>query len=112
LLDSVPIAREAQHDEFGALLDSGDGGRVGVSIPAGNRKSHCWVKANGQNIQSDAGRDRRGLDIGRGLVFARPRYATGQPPLTVLNQGNLSGFHASFDAAAPKTRLVLLLSPT
>jgi hypothetical protein len=38
--------REAQHDEFGALLDSGHGGCVGVSIPAGNRKSDCWIKAN------------------------------------------------------------------
>jgi hypothetical protein len=36
----------------------------------------------------------------------------GQPALTVLNQDNLSGFHAPFDGAASKTRLVLLLSPT
>jgi hypothetical protein len=36
----------------------------------------------------------------------------GQPPLTVLNQTNLSEFRASFDAADGKPRLVLLLSPT
>jgi len=36
----------------------------------------------------------------------------GQPPLTVLNQSNLSEFRASFDTADSKTRLVLLLSPT
>jgi hypothetical protein len=36
----------------------------------------------------------------------------GQPPLTVLNQNNLSAFRASFDDAASKMRLVLLLSPT
>jgi hypothetical protein len=56
--------------------------------------------------------------IGAVLILVAVWYSRGhatppgQPPLTVLNQGNLSGFHASFDAAAPKTRLVLLLSPT
>ncbi len=36
----------------------------------------------------------------------------GQPPLTFLNQNNLSDFHAAFDNASSRTRLVLLLSPT
>jgi hypothetical protein len=36
----------------------------------------------------------------------------GQPPLVSLNQGNVTNFQHSFDAAAADTRLVLLLSPT
>lgn len=36
----------------------------------------------------------------------------GQPPLTDLNQNNLSEFHAAFDGASASPRLVLLLSPT
>lgn len=36
----------------------------------------------------------------------------GQPPLVSLNQGNVTNFQQSFNAAAADTRIVLLLSPT
>jgi len=36
----------------------------------------------------------------------------GQPPLVSLNDANVSQFQQSFNAAASKTRIVLLLSPT
>ena len=36
----------------------------------------------------------------------------GQPTLVSLNQGNLSQFQQSFDAAGSNKRVVLLLSPT
>jgi len=36
----------------------------------------------------------------------------GQPPLSALNQNNLSEFHAAFDGASASPRLLLLLSPT
>jgi hypothetical protein len=36
----------------------------------------------------------------------------GQPPLVSLNEGNISEFQRSFNAAVSDTRIVLLLSPT
>ena len=36
----------------------------------------------------------------------------GQPPLVSLNEGNISEFQQSFNAAVSDTRIVLLLSPT
>jgi hypothetical protein len=36
--------RETHHDQRGVLLDSCDGCRTGVSIPADNRQSDCWVR--------------------------------------------------------------------
>jgi len=36
----------------------------------------------------------------------------GQPPLVSLNEGNITEFQQSFNAAASDTRIVLLLSPT
>jgi len=36
----------------------------------------------------------------------------GQSPLVSLNEGNVSRFQQSFNAAVSKTRVVLLLSPT
>jgi len=37
---------------------------------------------------------------------------SGQPPLVSLNEGNISEFQQSFNAAVSDTRIVLLLSPT
>jgi hypothetical protein len=36
----------------------------------------------------------------------------GQPPLVSLNEGNVSQFQQTFNAAVSSTRIVLLLSPT
>jgi hypothetical protein len=36
----------------------------------------------------------------------------GQSPLVSLNEGNISEFQQSFNAAVSDTRIVLLLSPT
>jgi hypothetical protein len=36
----------------------------------------------------------------------------GQPPLVSLDEGNISEFQQSFNAAVSDTRIVLLLSPT
>lgn len=36
----------------------------------------------------------------------------GQPPLVSVNEGNISEFQQSFNAAVSDTRIVLLLSPT
>ncbi|HWH59497.1 MAG TPA: hypothetical protein VN682_17850 [Terriglobales bacterium] len=37
---------------------------------------------------------------------------SGQPPLVLLNEANVSPFQQSFNAASSNTRIVLLLSPT
>ncbi len=45
--------------------------------------------------------------------YVRGSYTpSGQPPLTVLGQGNLNQFHAAFDTGAGVPRLLLLFSPT
>jgi len=40
------------------------------------------------------------------------RTPQGQPPLTSLTPSNLDQFRKTFDDAADRTRLVLLVSPT
>jgi len=46
------------------------------------------------------------------IRYAPRRTPEGQPPLAVLQEGDLKPFEDAFDAATDSTRIVTLLSPT
>jgi hypothetical protein len=46
------------------------------------------------------------------LRYAPRRTPEGQPPLAVLQEGDLKPFEDAFNAATDSTRIVALLSPT
>jgi len=71
--------------------------------------SNRWLKAGVVAVA--------GAILVAGGAFAFLRYAPrrtpeGQPPLGVLQEGDLKPFEDAFNAATQSTRIVALLSPT
>jgi len=62
-----------------------------------------WIIALGVSV----------LAVLAALYLLQPsRTPSGQPALTVMNEGAVAGLQAEFNRTAAKARVILLLSPT